>query len=329
MQERASAHGAWSGRVVVTGGAGFLGSWTCERLLADSAEVVCVDSLVTSSRSNVEHLLGHPRFTFLSTDISTGVDVHGQIDLVMHLASPASPVHYLRLPVETLQVGSAGTAHALDLAERNGARFVLASTSEVYGDPLVHPQPESYWGNVNPIGPRSVYDEAKRYAEALTAAYRRARGVDTAIARVFNTYGPRMAVDDGRVVPTFAEQALNGRPLTVAGDGSQTRSLCYVDDTVDGLLRLAASSCPGPVNIGGDAEITILELAEEIRRLTGSSSSLEFVDLPQDDPRVRRPDLALAERELGWTPSTPLHEGLLRTLPWIAEELGLPESARA
>jgi dTDP-glucose 4,6-dehydratase len=266
-------------------------------------------------------------------DISASLEIDGPVDLVLHLASPASPTHYLRFPVETLRVGSEGTTHALDLAERTGARFLLASTSEVYGDPLEHPQREAYWGNVNSTGPRSVYDEAKRYAEALTTAYRRSRGVDTTIARIFNTYGPRMAVDDGRVVPTFAGQALHGRPLTVSGDGCQTRSLCYVDDTVDGLLRLAASDCAGPVNIGNDAEITILELAQEIRRATDSASPVEFVPLPQDDPRMRRPDLTVARRELGWAPRTPLRQGLLLTLPWIAAQLGIafpmPEAAGA
>jgi dTDP-glucose 4,6-dehydratase len=321
------------GRIVVTGGAGFIGSWTCERLLATGCEVVAVDSLLTASRTNIAHLLGQPRFTLVEQDISASLEIDGPVDLVLHLASPASPTHYLRFPVETLRVGSEGTTHALDLAERTGARFLLASTSEVYGDPLEHPQREAYWGNVNSTGPRSVYDEAKRYAEALTTAYRRSRGVDTTIARIFNTYGPRMAVDDGRVVPTFAGQALHGRPLTVSGDGCQTRSLCYVDDTVDGLLRLAASDCAGPVNIGNDAEITILELAQEIRRATDSASPVEFVPLPQDDPRMRRPDLTVARRELGWAPRTPLRQGLLLTLPWIAAQLGIafptPEAAGA
>ena len=333
MARHASNH-AWSGfRVVVTGGAGFLGSWLCEQLLRSDAEVVAVDSLLTGSRSNLKHLGDHPRLSFLEQDVTQSLDVPGPVDLVMHLASPASPAHYLRLPLETMRVGSVGTERALQLAERAGARFVLASTSEVYGDPLEHPQRETYWGHVNPNGPRSVYDEAKRYAEAITAAYRRERGVRTAIARIFNTYGPRMAVDDGRVVPTFAEQALRGQALTVAGDGSQTRSLCYVEDTVDGLLRLAASDRQGPINIGGDAEITMAELAEEICRLSSSPSTIEFIDLPEDDPKLRRPDLTVARRELGWSPTTPLTEGLLRTLPWIAEELGLqvvlPAAVRA
>jgi dTDP-glucose 4,6-dehydratase len=329
--DRSSARGPWGegDRVVVTGGAGFLGSWTCERLLADGAEVVAVDSLVTGRRENLAHLEDDPRLTFVEQDVSTGLDVAGPVDLVMHLASPASPVHYLRLPIETLQVGSLGTSHALDLAERSGARFLLASTSEVYGDPLEHPQRETYWGNVNPIGPRSVYDEAKRFSEALTAAYRRHRGVDAAIARIFNTYGPRMAVDDGRVVPTFAEQAISGRPMTVAGDGSQTRSLCYVEDTVDGLLRLAASGCAGPVNLGNDEEISVLDLARHIRDLTSSSSSIHFVDLPEDDPRLRRPDLTVAHQELGWAPRTRMRDGLSRTVQWIAQELEPQGALRA
>jgi dTDP-glucose 4,6-dehydratase len=316
-------------RVVVTGGAGFLGSWLCERLLTDGAEVVAVDSLITGRRENLAHLASHPRLEFVEADVTTGLDVPGPVDLVAHLASPASPVHYLGLPIETLRVGSLGTTHALELAERTGARFLLASTSEVYGDPREHPQRETYWGNVNPVGPRSVYDESKRFAEALTATYRRHRGVDTAIARIFNTFGPRMAVDDGRVVPTFVEQALAGRPLTVAGDGSQTRSLCYVEDTVDGLLALAASQCAGPVNIGNDHEITVLDLATQIRDLAGSSSPTQFVDLPEDDPKVRRPDLTVARRELGWAPRTDVHEGLSRTVEWIAQQVEPQAAARA
>ncbi|MGY2702074.1 MULTISPECIES: UDP-glucuronic acid decarboxylase family protein [unclassified Nocardioides] len=321
----AEADGA---RIVVTGGAGFLGSWLCERLVGEGATVVCVDSLVTGSRENVASLEAHPRFTVVRADVCDGIPVDGHVDMVFHLASVASPVHYLRLPLETLRTGSVGTTHALDLAARTGARFLLGSTSEVYGDPLEHPQHESYWGNVNPIGPRSVYDEAKRFAEASTAAYRRARGTDTTIARIFNTYGPRMALADGRVVPAFVQQALAGEPLTVAGDGSQTRSLCWVGDTVDGLVRLAASGEAGPVNIGGDVEITVLDLARRVIQITRSSSTIEHVPLPQDDPQVRRPDLTQAEGLLGWRPRTPLDDGLTRTIEWMAAR-GRPERVPA
>jgi dTDP-glucose 4,6-dehydratase len=308
-------------RVVVTGGAGFLGGWLCRRLLDDGCEVVAVDNLVTGTPAVVEELETHPHFTFVHADVTRVIDVQGHVDQVMHLASPASPVHYAALPVETMLVGSQGTMHALDLAQRNGARFVLASTSEVYGDPLVHPQPESYWGNVNPVGPRSVYDEAKRFAEALTMAYRTSRGVDTGIARIFNTYGPGMRTDDGRMIPAFMTQALKGEPVTVTGDGSQTRSLCYVTDTVDGLCALAASDHPGPVNLGGGDEVTVLELAETVCRLAGSSSPITFVDLPEDDPRVRRPDTSRAAELLGWKPQVPVEEGLRRTLEWFEEQL--------
>ena len=311
---------ARSGTAVVTGGAGFVGSWLCQRLLQEGHEVWCVDSLVTGRRENVAHLLHDPCFHLVVADICEPFDVPGEVDQVFHLASPASPVHYLRLPVETLMVGSRGTTHALELAGRKGARFLMASTSEVYGDPLEHPQRETYWGNVNPIGPRSVYDEGKRFSEALTTAFREHRGVDAVIARIFNTYGPRMADQDGRVVPTFVHQALAGEPLTVAGDGSQTRSLCFVEDTVEGLLRLAASDSHGPVNIGNDRELTVLEIAELITELTGSDSSIEFVDLPADDPRVRRPDITLAEELLGWRPRTLVRDGLSRTIEWMAGE---------
>lgn len=316
-----------AGTAVVTGGAGFVGSWLCQRLLADGHEVWCVDSFVTGGRDNVAHLLHDPGFHLVVADVCEPFDVPGEVDLVLHLASPASPVHYLRMPVETLMVGSRGTTNALDLAERKEARFLMASTSEVYGDPLEHPQRETYWGNVNPIGPRSVYDEAKRFSEALTTAYREHRGVDTVIARIFNTYGPRMADQDGRVVPTFVHQALAGEPLTVAGDGSQTRSLCFVEDTVDGLLRLAASGEPGPVNIGNDQELTVLQIAELITELTGSDSRVDFVDLPTDDPKVRRPDIGRAEQLLGWRPSTPVREGLSRTVRWMAGERTQPATA--
>jgi dTDP-glucose 4,6-dehydratase len=311
----------------VTGGAGFVGSWLCERLLEDGAEVVCVDSLVTGQLLNLEHLFEHPAFAFQKADVCDGIPVPGHIDGVLHLASPASPVQYLRLPVETLRVGSEGTRRALDLAEVHRARFLLASTSEVYGDPDEHPQAEAYWGHVNPIGPRSVYDEAKRFAEALTFAYRRHRGVDTAIARIFNTYGPRMDTADGRVVPSFIEQAITGQPLTVAGDGSQTRSLCYVTDTVDGLVRLLHSDAAGPVNIGSEDEVTVLELAKMIHDLTGCTSELEFIDLPEDDPRRRRPDVSRAQRCLGWEPTTGVEDGLRITIAWAQRDLRRRQAA--
>jgi dTDP-glucose 4,6-dehydratase len=311
-------------RAVVTGGAGFVGSWLCERLLDLDMEVVCVDSFLTGSPDNLAGLLERPGFRLLEQDVSTGLEVDGAVDWVLHLACPASPLDYLRLPVETMMVGSVGTRHALELARSTGARFLLASTSEVYGDPVEHPQTESYWGNVNPIGPRSVYDESKRFAEALTTAYRTTHGVDTAIVRIFNTYGPRMRVDDGRAIPAFMSQALAGRPLTVAGDGSQTRSLCFVDDTVTGIIAVTASGHPGPVNIGGQDELTMLELAERVRALAGSSSVVEFVDLPVDDPRVRRPDTTLAFDVLGWEPQVSLEEGLKLTLEWFGTQVPPP-----
>jgi len=309
--------------VVVTGGAGFVGSWLCSRLVETGNLVTCVDNFSTGDPENVAHLDGHECFRLVAADVCEPLDrcVDEPVDLVMHLASPASPLHYLRLPLETLRVGSAGTLSALQLAEAHGARFLLASTSEVYGDPLVHPQVEGYWGNVNPIGPRSVYDEAKRFAEATTAAYRRERGVDTAIARIFNTYGPRMRLDDGRAVPAFAQQTFTGQPITVAGDGSQTRSLCYVEDTVEGFLGLAASGHAGPMNLGNDAEITVLELARTVRDLVGSDSPTLFVDLPQDDPHLRRPDVSLAREVLGWSPRVGLEDGLRRTLAWFASRV--------
>jgi dTDP-glucose 4,6-dehydratase len=311
-----------AGRAVVTGGAGFIGSWTCERLLDLGVEVVCVDNFATGSRANLGGLEGRDGFTLVEQDVSEGLHVDGDVGLVLHLASPASPLHYLALPIETLRVGSLGTMHALELARAKDARFLLASTSEVYGDPLVHPQPETYWGNVNPIGPRSVYDEAKRFAEAVTAAYRREHGVDTAIVRIFNTFGPRMRVDDGRAIPAFMSQALAGKPLTVAGDGSQTRSLCFVEDTVEGILALAASKHPGPVNIGSADEVSMLELAEQVRELAGSSSPVQHVDLPADDPKRRRADTGRAAEVLGWEPRVPLADGLKRTLAWFAEQVG-------
>jgi len=309
-------------RAVVTGGAGFVGSHLCERLLDDGCEVLAVDNLVSGAERNVAHLRSRPGFAFLRRDVCAPgalADLPGgPFDLVFHLACPASPADYLRLPLETLETGSSGTRNALELAARDGARMVLASTSEVYGDPQVHPQPEDYWGHVNPIGPRSVYDEAKRYAEALVTAHRQARGTDTAIVRIFNSYGPRMRADDGRVVPTFVRQALAGEPLTVAGDGSQTRSLCYVDDTVAGLVALAESDLAGPVNIGGEEETTVLDIARRIVKLTGSSSPVVFVERPGDDPARRCPDTTLAREELGWTPRVGWQEGLERTIEWFA-----------
>jgi dTDP-glucose 4,6-dehydratase len=304
-------------RVVVTGGAGFVGSWMCERLLGLGVQVVCVDNFLTGTPANVRPFAGHRDFELVDCDVSTGLDVAGDVDWVLHLASPASPVHYRQLPIETMRVGSLGTMNALDLALEKHARFVMASTSEVYGDPLVHPQPESYWGNVNPIGPRSVYDESKRFSEALTMAYREERGVDAAIVRIFNTYGPRMRYDDGRAIPTFLSQALAGEPITVAGDGRQTRSICYVEDTVDGIILMAASNETGPINIGNGEETTMLELAERIRDLVGSPSPIEFVDLPTDDPKVRCPDTTLARDLLSWKPQIAPEEGLRRTLDWF------------
>jgi dTDP-glucose 4,6-dehydratase len=305
-------------RAVVTGGAGFLGSHLCEQLLDRDVEVVCLDNFLTGSPENVLHLMERPGFRLVRCDVTDYVHVPGPVDLVLHFASPASPLDYLKMPIETLKVGSLGTLHTLGLAKDKGARYVLASTSEVYGDPLVHPQPEDYWGNVNPVGPRGVYDEAKRFSEALTTAYRTSQGIDTGIVRIFNTYGPRMRADDGRAIPAFIGQALSGRPLTVAGDGSQTRSICYVDDTVRGILELAASPHPGPVNIGNPDELSMLRLAEWIVELTGSSSAIGFIDLPVDDPKVRRPDTTRAEELLSWRPSVPSAEGLRRTVDWFA-----------
>jgi dTDP-glucose 4,6-dehydratase len=313
---------------VVTGGAGFLGSHLCERLLADGWSVTCLDNFATGVPVNVAHLTDNPNFSLRRSDIVEPVQVPGRVDLVLHFASPASPEHYLALPIQTLKVGSLGTWHMLGLAKRKGARFVLASTSEAYGDPQVHPQPEDYWGHVNPVGERSVYDEAKRFAEALTMAYRRRHGMNTGIVRIFNTSGPRMRADDGRVVPTFVRQALAGEPLTVSGDGSQTRSICYVDDTVEGVLRLADHDHPGPMNIGNTHEITIMSLAELIRELAESTSPITFVPRPIDDPTVRCPDITLARRVLGWEPKVPLAEAMRRTMDWFAAQ-GLPRAAGA
>jgi dTDP-glucose 4,6-dehydratase len=299
---------------VVTGGAGFLGSHLCDELLERGHRVLCVDNLETGSLKNIAHIRDPERFEHLNLDIIESYYVDEPVDFVYHLASPASPIDYLRLPLHTLKVGSYGTHHTLGLAKHKRARFLIASTSEVYGDPQIHPQPESYWGHVNPIGPRGVYDEAKRYAEALTMAYHRQQGVDTSIVRIFNTYGPRMRAHDGRAIPTFLRQALQDRPLTVFGDGGQTRSFCYVSDLVDGIIRLAESGHHSPVNIGNPDEFTLLELAKAVIEVTDSRSEIVFEALPVDDPQVRRPDITLAREILGWEPQVELREGLKRTI---------------
>lgn len=304
-------------KVLVTGGAGFLGSHLCTRLVAEGHEVLAFDNFITGVPDNVAHLQGNPLFRLVHVDVTDYLHVPGDLDLVLHFASPASPIDYLELPIETMKVGSLGTLHALGLAKEKGARFVLASTSETYGDPQVHPQPESYWGHVNPVGPRGVYDEAKRFGEALTMAYRTTHGVDTGIVRIFNTFGPRMRPNDGRAIPNFIRQALTGRPLTVAGDGSQTRSVCYVDDLIEGILRFAATDHAGPVNIGNPSELSMLELAKWIAELSESNSEVTFIDRPTDDPAVRRPDIDLARRTLGWEPVVPVEDGLLRTIEWF------------
>jgi dTDP-glucose 4,6-dehydratase len=308
-------------RVVITGGAGFLGSHLTRRFLTDGYEVIVLDSLLTGAASNIEDLLGYGA-KLIPIDITEYIHVPGQVDLVLHFASPASPLDYLKFPIQTLKVGALGTHHALGLAKDKRARFVLASTSEVYGDPQVHPQPESYWGHVNPVGPRGVYDEAKRFAEAMVMAYHRSHGVSVGIARIFNTYGPRMRLDDGRAFAAFASQALAGRPVTVHGDGTQTRSLCYVDDLVEGITRLAHADVPGPINLGNPEEVSILELAQLVIKAAGSDSEVVFAPRPTDDPEVRRPDITAARKVLGWEPKVSLAEGIERTLPWFKEQLG-------
>jgi dTDP-glucose 4,6-dehydratase len=309
---------------LVTGGAGFLGSNLCDHLLERGHRVVCVDNLDTGSLENIRHLKNGAEFRFEMRDITAHYEIEEPIDFVYHMASPASPIDYARLPLHTLKVGAYGTHNTLGLAKQHRARFLLASTSEVYGDPLVHPQPESYWGNVNPIGPRGVYDEAKRYAEALTMAYRRQQGLDTCIARIFNTSGPRMRPHDGRAIPTFLRQALADKPVTVFGDGLQTRSFCYVDDLVRGLVWLAESDTHEPVNLGNPAEMTLLELAELIIELTDSRSEIVFEALPVDDPQVRRPDITRARQLLGWEPEIDIRDGLRRTIEHATGELASP-----
>ncbi len=302
-------------RVLVTGGAGFLGSHLCDFLLAHGCDVVCMDNLLTGSLDNIAHIQD-PRFIFVEYDVTNFITIKGDLDYVLHFASPASPIDYLELPIQTLKVGSLGTYRALGLAKARGARFLLASTSEVYGDPLVHPQREDYWGNVNPVGPRGVYDEAKRFAEAITMAYHRFHQVDSRIVRIFNTYGSRMRLTDGRAIPTFIRQALRGEPLTMYGDGSQTRSFTYVSDLIEGIWRLMHAPVNDPVNIGNPREMTLLELAKHVLRATGSRSEIVFRPLPTDDPKVRQPDIGKAKRVLGWVPTVELEEGLARTVEW-------------
>jgi len=305
-------------RALVTGGAGFLGSHLCGRLMDEGLEVVCMDNLITGSLDNIESFFGRDGFTFVHHDVTNFIHVPGELDYILHFASPASPIDYLKLPIQTLKVGSLGTHKALGLAKSKGARFLLASTSETYGDPLVHPQTEDYWGNVNPVGPRGVYDEAKRFAEAITMAYHRHHGVDTRIVRIFNTYGPRMRAGDGRVVPAFICQALAGKPLTAFGDGSQTRSFCFVADLIEGIWRLLNSDYVAPMNIGNPSEMTVLEFAKEIIRVTGSSSEIVFEPLPEDDPKVRQPDISLAREVLDWEPQVLLADGLKETIEFFA-----------
>ncbi|HUG28068.1 MAG TPA: UDP-glucuronic acid decarboxylase family protein [Gemmatimonadales bacterium] len=309
-------------RVLITGAAGFLGSHLADRFVAEGHEVIGMDNFITGSPDNIAHLVGNSQFAFVQHDVTRFIEVSGALDGILHFASPASPVDYLEFPIQTLKVGSLGTHNSLGLAKAKGARFFLASTSEVYGDPLVHPQPETYWGNVNPVGPRGVYDEAKRFAEAITMAYHRHHGVDTRIVRIFNTYGPRMRPHDGRVVSNFIVQALRGEALTVYGDGDQTRSFCYVTDLVEGIYRLFMSDRVDPTNIGNPTEFTVRQLAEQVLALTGSTSPLRTLPLPEDDPKVRQPDITLARSVLGWEPKVALHEGLQDTIAYFKTRLG-------
>jgi dTDP-glucose 4,6-dehydratase len=310
-------------RSLVTGGAGFLGSHLCDRLLAEGHEVVSLDNLITGDINNIAHLMGNKRFSFIHYDVTNYLFVDGKIDYIFHFASPASPIDYLKLPIQTLKVGSLGTHKALGLAKAKGARFFIASTSEVYGDPLIHPQTENYWGNVNPVGPRGVYDEAKRFAEAMTMAYHRYHGVETRIIRIFNTYGERMRMNDGRAIPAFMSQALHDEDVTVFGDGSQTRSICYVSDLIEGIYRLMMSAYDAPMNIGNPEEITMLNLAKEIIRLAKSRSKIVFKNLPQDDPKVRQPDITKAQTILQWKPEVQRDDGLLKTLNYFKSKLGV------
>jgi dTDP-glucose 4,6-dehydratase len=308
---------------VVTGGAGFLGSHLCDRLVAEGHSVVCIDNLITGSTANIAHLAGKPQFKFIQYDVTNYLFVDGNVDYIFHFASPASPIDYLKFPIQTLKVGSLGTHKALGLAKAKNARFLLASTSEVYGDPLLHPQPETYWGNVNPVGPRGVYDEAKRFAEAMTVAYHRYHKLETRIVRIFNTYGERMRIEDGRAIPAFMSQALRGENVTVFGDGKQTRSVCYVSDLIEGIYRLMMSHYALPMNIGNPEEITMKGLAEEIVQLTGSKSTIVYKPLPEDDPKVRQPDITIARHELGWEPRVKREEGLRKTMEYFQKKLAL------
>ena len=310
-------------RTLVTGGAGFLGSHLCDKLIGEGHEVICMDNLSTGNIDNVSHLMGNDSFCFVKYNVTEYIHVKGTLENIVHFASPASPVDYMEMPIQTLKVGSLGTHKALGLTKEKKARFLLASTSEVYGDPLVHPQPEDYYGNVSPIGPRGVYDEAKRFAEAITMAYHRYHGIDTRIARIFNTYGPRMRMKDGRVVPAFVCQALKGEDLTVFGEGNQTRSFCYVLDLIEGIYQLLMSEEVNPVNIGNPKEMSVLEFAQEIIRITGSKSKIVYRALPQDDPKVRQPDIAKIKRALGWEPRVSLEEGLGKTIMYFKEKLGM------
>ena len=308
---------------VVTGGAGFLGSHLCDRLVAEGHSVVCIDNLITGSTANIAHLAGKPQFKFIQYDVTNYLFVDGSVDYIFHFASPASPIDYLKFPIQTLKVGSLGTHKALGLAKAKNARFLLASTSEVYGDPLLHPQPESYWGNVNPVGPRGVYDEAKRFAEAMTVAYHRYHKLETRIVRIFNTYGERMRIEDGRAIPAFMSQALRGEKVTVFGDGKQTRSVCYVSDLIEGIYRLMMSDYSLPMNIGNPEEITMKGLAEEIVQLTGSKSTIVYKPLPEDDPKVRQPDISIARQVLQWEPRVKREEGLRKTMEYFQTKLAL------